>query len=761
MAWDDSPPTKDELATLPKASWDSAPPTQEELKSLQTPGQSERPWYAFDPSNIGAATMADLKKIDQYTGAPVRKFVTEAVTGKTLDKAPTGAEQAKMMGATDKTYGEAYGLPSALGGNISPADIYGVGLEAVQDPLLIGGKVVEGAKGLLAGGQEVADALRSRQALEAAQSQGANSAADIAAKTGSTVSGGDLSVEQGGKLFNYKAPKNLDELNKWTPASNVGELPGKDRLAEIENIVPDLQAKPLKYHYDMMDNPKAMKDLKLQFENLPTDSAKKIASYNQAIVDESADKIQQTVNDLSPSEPKSLTDAGNDLISTVKDKYNGEKEALAPIFDKIQQSAPLTPAESKDLAIGIGENSKLGKIMSVDPETNRVSLAKNTPRTGLSDAEHGALSRVVDDLNDGMTFKEIQNSRDFLRKAVDPANPGASTEINKVRSVMLGQLEDMASKRGEDVGKTFKDYAVNERARENVEKVIGGSIDSLDKMYAANPDNVVKKVFSNPNYTKVVGEYVGPEKMNEMVQSYVNNGVQKSFDSAKGFDPSKLKTWMKSNSNFLKANVDSKTVERLGALADYGYYGKRFLDEVNPSGTAASMKEMVDPQGFFQKVKQGGIVHAVESSVAGKVQAATQQRQAIRNVNEAFGTPQPPTFSQNILNYTKGASDISKDGTNFQNAAATARGTIKGPSQAAAAADKNQPTKGPDKWANDGLQNLIKHDSDFSDPKIIQLLKSSQKGKDLLIKASDLRPGTKAMDNLVDKIRSSNKIGDE
>jgi len=72
--------------------------------------------------------------------------------------------------------------------------------------------------------------------------------------------------------------------------------------------------------------------------------------------------------------------------------------------------------------------------------------------------------------------------------------------------------------------------------------------------------------------------------------------------------------------------------------------------------------------------------------------------------------------------------------------------------------DRDTPTKGPKKWANDGLQNLIDH---ANDPKEKQTLQS-QKGamiddpklRDLLVQASDLKPGSKAMDNLMSKVKS-------
>ena len=74
------------------------------------------------------------------------------------------------------------------------------------------------------------------------------------------------------------------------------------------------------------------------------------------------------------------------------------------------------------------------------------------------------------------------------------------------------------------------------------------------------------------------------------------------------------------------------------------------------------------------------------------------------------------------------------------------------------------PTKGPDKWASDGHANLLQHaagDKEASD--MLNSMKSDlmkdAKAKDLLIKASDLKPGSKAMDQIMTKIknRSSTK----
>ena len=359
---------------------------------------------------------------------------------------------------------------------------------------------------------------------------------------------------------------------------------------------------------------------------------------------------------------------------------------------------------------------------------------------------------MVDDLNKGMNFKEVQNTRDYLNKLIDPANPRATAEIGKTRGVLLDQLGQMADKAGPDVGKTFKAYAINEKARENVEKVIGGKIETLDSMYAANPDKVVQKVFSNPNYAQIMRDYVGPDKMNEMASAYIQSGLDKSMDSAKGFAPHTFKNWMKANSNFLQSNVPGPVVDRLNALADYGYYGKRFLDEVNPSGTAASLKEMIEPSGFMQKIEHKGIVGAVTSQAGAVVNAAVGQRSAIKGVNELLGAkPEPNNLAAIIKSLPP---------------AQSARALISaGQASGTMSADNGQPLKGPAKWANDGHEKLLDHvEGDPDTKKLLEKNKASMmsdpKTKQLLIQASDLKPGSKAMQDVLSKLKTKTAAGD-
>lgn len=687
-----------------------------ESQQNQSPEVQERPWYSVDPKNLGAGFLKGLETIDEYTAAPVRKFVTETLTGKELEKAPSGSEQAKMLGASDTTYKESFGVPSYLGGDISPADIYGVGLEMVQDPTIL-------ASGALKLGKAALGMKR-------------------AAKPATELVG----------AFKYKAPESLEELRNWKPTQSTGQMPGRARLNQIVENVPDLETKPLKYHFDMMENPKSMKELKLKFENLPTEDAKKIAQYNQQIVQESTNKIKSTVNQFVGNEPRSISDAGNDLIESVKTKYNSEKDMLGPLFNEVQRRSPmLNPRDSQDLIVALGENTKLGKVLAQDPETGRFILSKNTPRTGLSNQEHGILSSVIDDLNDGMTFEEMQKTREFLRKSIDPSNPAASTEIGKVRSIMLGQLEHLAQKIDPEIGKTFKAYAINERARENIEKIIGGRIESLDAMYAANPEKIVSKVFSNPNHMQIVKEYVGQKQMDEMIGSFINSGIEKATDSAKGFSPEKFKSWLNRNETLLSRSIEPGIHERLKSLTDYGYYGKRFLDEVNPSGTAASLKEMIEPTNFIQRVKQKGVTGALNSEIIDRTSNVVKSVKAKSQLDEMLGNaPSRSTLSDKS---TKLGSKIEQIG---QVKAGTTVGNLFN-------RQSENKEKGAVKWANSGFDKLNKFAESKENKQLIDVLsnldRQDKKVQKLLIEASDFKPGSVGFQKIIDKLSQSREKG--
>jgi hypothetical protein len=68
--------------------------------------------------------------------------------------------------------------------------------------------------------------------------------------------------------------------------------------------------------------------------------------------------------------------------------------------------------------------------------------------------------------------------------------------------------------------------------------------------------------------------------------------------------------------------------------------------------------------------------------------------------------------------------------------------------------------KGEKKWAVDGLAKVIEHSGEeFASENIVQAIISTPQGRQLLVQASDLKPGSKAMENIVSKMK--NQIGEK
>lgn len=456
------------------------------------------------------------------------------------------------------------------------------------------------------------------------------------------ISGGGAELEQSGQLFEYKAPQSVKDFENYNPPVEDGHLFSYDRLKEIESTL-DLTHPPTNYHYSMLENPKAMKERKLLFENLPTKPVQKIATYGQNMIKDAESNVLKAVENISGQQPKSIRDSGSNFINNVDSKRKAVKESLSPVFEEMnKKSINLTDKNTQDLIRTIGKETEVGSLLrevaepimqdgKVVGQKIKLKLSPNSPKTGLHENEYKAISEVIDSLNDGASFKEVQRIRDFLRKAKDPINTAANEEIEKVRKILLNSLETMTPV---NVQPIMKEYAINELAFDNIEKIIGGKTSAFNPKHLANPDDVVEKIFSNPNNVEIVRSYLGDNAVNELLSTKVNEGVLKSFDSATGFNPTTLKQWLKTNRNFVTNYVPREIAEKINAGADYGFLAKRFLDEVNPSGTAASLKAMIEPKGLINKLKQGQFTGAVTGAAAEKIGGAFEQRQALSKLDE-------------------------------------------------------------------------------------------------------------------------------
>jgi hypothetical protein len=614
--------------------------------------------------------MSGLQGYDKYAAAPIRKFVTEKLSGKELEASPTGSEQAKMLGISDKPIGlgDYVTKMNPLSGfgkylkeqnvDFSPADVAGIGLETIQDPTLVLSGALKAGKGIYSALPKVSRAMKEVPTV------------DTIGKGSASVSGGGLESEISGQTFSVKKPESLEELRGITLPDMAGQMPSSKRLKQIVSNNPDLGVPPLEYHHRMLENPKAMKELKLKFENLPTEDAKQIARYNYAMLNESENQIRSGILKMSGGKPQSIPESGRSFINAVLTKYNETKKSLSPMFETFRKSKNnITTEESVDLIYQVMSDSKLGPALSLDEKTGKIILSPFDSRLGVSPKEYTAIKRVIGNIQNGVSVDQIMNVRDYLRKSLDPVDFTKTSEIEKVRSNLLGAIENLVSnKYGDDVRGVFQQYAINEKTRDGIEKIIGGKLESMNATLKANPDSVVSSIFSNPNYAEEVRKTVGEQEFQKLVSSFINRGVEQSIDDVKGFLPHKFKNWLDKNDEFMRLYAPNYR-NKMRDMADYGYLSRRFLDEVNPSGTAASLLEGLKPESLIQRVKQAPTMLSAGMEVAGSVNKKIGKMKNIRDVDRMM---RPPGNKE--IDYSKILSGLEGIFPNPQTAAGAAAG---------------------------------------------------------------------------------------
>lgn len=356
-------------------------------------------------------------------------------------------------------------------------------------------------------------------------------------------------------------------------------------------------------------------------------------------------------------------------------------------------------AEHKDLILNQPELNSLKEYRSsLSDLTNQNSLPADVKR---AEALRNAVTKIRDNSIEAMKAEmpasahpEINDLIDKVSLA-DAAHAGNLKDLNAVKSIVGNKDISSPSK--------FLNKLSDAKESDLAQRAGNLDVSSLQSLKEKFP---------------TVFEKAKTAKVNDMIQSATN--------AKSGFNDN---AFMKQYNNLDKELKDllfepemQKHIEALQIL-------KRAIpDKLGPSGTpeGTMTMDMFSPRRNVLDLGIKKTLDAASSSPAS--QAASQPGKVISMVKQAAKSP------------------LTLIGSNPDSAA-----------KALPNAADNKPTKGPDKWANDGAKNIIEHDSStFSDPSVIEQIMNTKKGKDLLIRASDLKPGTKAMDNLVEKIKSAN-----
>lgn len=212
----------------------------------------------------------------------------------------------------------------------------------------------------------------------------------------------------------------------------------------------------------------------------------------------------------------------------------------------------------------------------------------------------------------------------------------------------------------------------------------------------------------------------------------VNDMVQGATNAVSGFSDARFLKQYDSMDKELKDLIFDKNMQ--AHISDLKTVRQAIPPKLGPSGTPEGqmMMDMVNP-------KRNALDYGIKSAlnkVAAPAETALPAKALVGNKSA--------TVIQGI--FTKPSKNIA-----IPSAADT---NLKDPNQEQAV------QKGRERWASDGFMKLMSHTSksDAGAANQLSTLKSQilsdPKGKDLLIAASDLTPGSKAMENILAKIKS-------
>jgi hypothetical protein len=613
---------------------------QEELQKLQT----------YQP---GISSLAEMG-----TGGLSAFFGPGALVAKAATKATQSIANPVVRAAARGAYeGSVYGIgktvsEQALGAKESAAEslIANVGMGA-----LLGAGFEMAGHGIGVGAQKVStkikDIFKGKPGAAAALAK-----AETRTGIGSTQMTSDLTNAEQRALnkfdfevgpseatveMKFKEPigaKRLEELEGVEIPSDLSQMQQAIRLDQLEELLPERRMQILKYHKDLFENPKAAREMKVQFENLPADKGGQfIASYNQAIVNDGRNIIFDKISALSPYRPlDTVSTEGVRILEDVKKIYDWNKDLNKHIWDDVLKIRPINKVDIDNIKLGLREKTKISKI--VDFKDGQFVLKAYDSGTGLSKHEYSVFKQMFDDLEKVKTFKDLQGIREVARKELNYEDPSVTDQIALARKVLLDDMTNIAAPEIPNYRRIAQEYAQNEQALDAIERMLGGRIDSLDLINKINTDKVVDRILSNPNYQEVARSYLGDERFQEIIGSFIKRAFDDANDVRKGWQPNKFERFLSRNQNNLQRSLGDDYFVKLKAANDYAWFGRRFLDEVNPSGTAGSLAKMLpDMLNVVTSLKNQGVTGTIDSIITQSVKAVRDSEQAVQFWNEAMG----------------------------------------------------------------------------------------------------------------------------
>lgn len=503
-------------------------------------------------------------------------------------------------------------------------------------------------------------------------------------------------------------------------------------------------------------------------EHTPIKDVEKVVQSLKELGITDVPKAVLTDNKLFQELESGLSQSGSLPARSTNQQYKKFFEQVDAAKNKIKEM------RSADSDHGIGKEIQTGLVTEVNAKKAPISELYESFNKDFTkiDVNPSVVNRVFGNLKKHPLF-QTSDGAEILNEYKDATlNQGNIASLKELRQAVRGAAEKGASDNTQkrlgmiaDALTGVRDNSIH-ALKSEYPKEMHGEIDSLlheislaDAGHSSNIKEVnsVKAIAGNRQFNSP-SEFIS--KINDMNEAEI----------AKKATTLDVGTLESMRDKFPKVYDKVKTA-RINDLVDRSSPGGKFNDQ-----TFLKQYEAMDPEMRNLIFSPKDIAHIENYKV---VKASVPEKLGPSGTPKGQMTMEMISPRRNILDYaTNKALEVATKGnaaigaaeapskiaqvlpiTRVQGATQAIQ-KLEAPAPLRLVADKKDqaPLKGQDKWASDGIQKLIEHADDETIKKQLRENKSSMlqdpKIKDLLIQASDLKPGSKSMDNIMSKIKN-------
>jgi hypothetical protein len=756
-------------APAPAAASAAAPSREEMIKALQqadaAPAASEPGIGTTERAVRGVVDFVSpvvlpvARAVDRFTGAPVRAGIGALQDGQNPAMAamnqfgsdpalaPTGKDIAKKAGFGEKPFSES--MPSLYdkdgtgwklrkGGllDASPAGAVGLGVDAVSDPLnFVGaGEVLSVAK---AGG---------KMGLKAAGKvvKGGSLFADAVTGTKAATTAVDAtkSVANTSAKVMEAAKKSIDDLLKPTVAADAKEL---EAIATKHGIPKELIGPGHEFG--------ERSSITRQQRNLAEGplGEKYLDAHNSGIV-KTSEALEKNVSIKFGHPPSTAADAG----VVIKDAADAH---ISRVFDENEITYSSAVKKFPGLQVPEDAMSALkSKALGMKREAMRLERTSRAPQQ-LAQAKNlrDWTELILEKAEGPGNYKEMSETVQNIGRAAFEKTPVGMmpADVKKLRELYdVGREALIHSIRKADPAAADRLVMGNMEISEMLgeKSMLGKAItqapagkpeaiyDALIKRGGSEQIATLKKWLPESTYNQVRGKY-----LQDLIK-YHSDDVSINFSATRRN--------LEKNSDRLRYLFKPEELKDMTELLHFGErYGSPVLSH---SGTGGSQGFLNLPKKLLIGGQDEQALEYLKNKARGKVPAPAA-------APAAGGAPGPaptvPAAAAPGRAKFRGYSERGPGERRLKAAQTVAPSTYTRPSPTKPNVGREEPrqeekqeapppAKGEDKWVNDGIEKLKEHGVD---EEVLDEARANKKLRELLITASDLKPGSTAMKKLAER----------